>query len=62
MDIVPTKKFDREAAKKQANVSGARGTDMFDRVVQWLLYKPQIHAVAPFETNQDTRGFNRERR
>lgn len=56
---VETKKFDREAMKKQAEVPVARGNDIFDRAVQWLVYKPQIHAVAPFETNKNTRPENR---
>jgi hypothetical protein len=28
---------------------------------QWLLFKPQLHAVSPFETNQPTRGENTHR-
>lgn len=62
MEIVPTKKFDKEAMKKTAEVPVARGSEVFDRFVQWLVFKPQIHAVAPFETNKDTRADNRERR
>lgn len=28
---------------------------------QWLLFKPQLHAVEPFRTNQATRSENTQR-
>lgn len=28
---------------------------------QWLLFKPQLHAVEPFETNMASRGENTQR-
>jgi hypothetical protein len=28
---------------------------------QWLLFKPQLHACAPFETNQPSRCDNTQR-
>lgn len=57
MDIT-LQKFNRDAMKQKADVPMARGNDVFDRFVQWLVYKPQLHAVAPFEINKGTRAGN----
>jgi hypothetical protein len=62
MDIVPVKKFDKDSMKKTAEVPIARGGEVFDRFVQWLVFKPQLHAVTPFETNVATRNLNQDKK
>jgi hypothetical protein len=57
MDVTHLKKFDKDAMKKTAEVPVARGGEIFDRFVQWLVFKPQLHAVTPFETNVATRNY-----
>jgi len=60
--IVQPKKYTREDAKAQVDIPLSRGTDTFSRVLQWPLAKWQSHAVAPFETNEASRGQNTSRR
>lgn len=54
--VVPPKKFDRKAMQTQVDFPVKEITYPF----QWLVYKPQIHAMAPFPTNQQTRLDNTE--
>ena len=55
--VTQTKPFNREQAKTEAPVSRPKDADS-NRFVQWLLYKPQLHAVEPFRTNEPTRMAN----
>jgi hypothetical protein len=61
MEIVPTKKFDKDAMKTVVEVPKARDESESTRAFQWMLFKPQAHAVTPFSTQEDTRGNNTTR-
>lgn len=61
MEIVPPKKFEKDAMKTQVEVPKARDEASSSRAFQWMLYKPQAHAVTPFPVNQDTRNENTRR-
>ena len=52
------KKFDRKAAQTTYEVPVAKGLEVA-YPFQWLLFKPQLHAVTPFETNRSSRLENR---
>jgi hypothetical protein len=55
------KKFSKDASKTTfvlPNPKESQTTYPF----QWLLMKPQAHAVTPFETNVNTRDINTIRR
>jgi hypothetical protein len=56
-----TKKFDREASKKMITLPNAKESKN-NYAFQWLLRKPQAHAVEPFKTNENTRHMNTIRR
>lgn len=55
--IVPPKKFNREATK--ATMPDAKPRE--EGVFQWMLFKPQAHAVAPFPANENARDANKTR-
>lgn len=58
MEIVQPKKIAREKTTVQTSVpKESENTYPF----QWLLYKPQLHAVEPFEVNKATRKENTAR-
>jgi hypothetical protein len=58
MEIVETKRFDRPTQKQTTVVPIVRGQDTTPYAFQWLLYKPQLHAVEPFRTNEPARHSN----
>lgn len=55
-----TKKFDREGYKTKTEIPVAKGQET-TYPFQWLLFKPQLHAVEPFVTNEATRNANTAR-
>jgi hypothetical protein len=57
MEIVRPKAFVKETMQTQVTVPAAKDTET-SRAFQWMLYKPQLHAVAPFETNKPSRDGN----
>lgn len=58
MEIVQPKKVPREKMTAQTSIpKESENTYPF----QWLLYKPQLHAVEPFVTNKATRNENTAR-
>jgi hypothetical protein len=59
--IVEAKKYTREKFQQQADVPNAKGGVETSYPFQWLLFKPQLHACAPFETNQPSRCDNTQR-
>ena len=61
MDIVKTAKFDRPTQKQTTSIPQGRGNDTAPYAFQWLLYKPQLHAVEPFQTNEPSRNTNTQR-
>ena len=58
MSNLETKKFDRKAAQTTYEVPIAKGAEI-TYPFQWMLFKPQLHAVTPFETNRPSRLENR---
>lgn len=56
--VTQTKKFTREPF--ETTVSRPKDTDS-NRFVQWLIFKPQLHAVEPFRMNEATRNLNTAR-
>ena len=58
MEIAETKPFDRSKKKQTTTLPAGRGQDTSSYAFQWLLYKPQLHAVEPFDTQQPARGLN----
>lgn len=57
MDIVQTKKFERKGYQTQTTIPVAKGQET-SYPFQWLLFKPQAHAVEPFVTNEASRNGN----
>jgi hypothetical protein len=62
MDIVEPKKFVKQDMKVSVEIPKARDQADSSRAFQWMLFKPQAHAVAPFSMNQATRNDNTERK
>jgi len=60
MEIAQTKKFDRNQYKTQTAIPTAKGQETA-YPFQWLLFKPQLHAVEPFEINKASRNENTAR-
>ena len=58
MEIVPAKPFVKKDMKKEAVVSVPKENDTSDRSFQWLLFRPQAHAVEPFQTQVQSRLAN----
>ena len=59
--IVQPKKYTRERFQEQKTIPAAKGGVESAYPFQWLLFKPQAHAVTPFETNQPSRNDNTQR-
>jgi hypothetical protein len=55
-----TKNFDRNTYKTQVEIPIAKGQEI-TYPFQWLLFKPQLHAVEPIELNQTSRNENTAR-
>ena len=61
MEIVQPKQFDRATQKQTTAIPVGKGKDTTPYAFQWLLYKPQLHAVEPFRTNEPARQANTAR-
>jgi hypothetical protein len=59
--VVQPKKYTRERFQQQAQIPAAKGGMEVTYPFQWMLFKPQAHAVPVFETNQPSRGTNTQR-
>jgi hypothetical protein len=59
--IVQTKKYTRERFQQEAQVPTAKGGVEVTWPFQWMLFKPQAHAVPVFETNAASRNDNTQR-
>jgi hypothetical protein len=59
--IVQPKKYTRERFQQQAQIPTAKGGMEVTYPFQWMLFKPQAHAVPVFETNAPSRGDNTQR-
>jgi len=58
MEIVPTPTYKKDEYKKEVEVSVPKEQDTSDRSFQWMLFRPQAHAVVPFSTQEQTRLAN----
>lgn len=61
MEIVKPKKYTRETFQEKAVIPPAKGGIESSYAFQWMLFKPQAHAVAPFEYNESSRQENTQR-
>ena len=59
--IVPTPTFDRQKMKTDMDVPVEKNGKSTNYAFQWLLFKPQSHAVVPFPTNEQSRLTNTSR-
>lgn len=64
MDAIVTqpKKYDKVEMQTTHVLPAETGGKELFRVFHWMLYKPQAHAIAPFETQQQSRLGNSERK
>jgi hypothetical protein len=60
--VAEPKTFNRAAAKSTPVVTHPKEDTESNRFLQWLVFKPQLHAVEPFQTNKPSRESNTERR
>lgn len=60
MDIAKTKQFSREKFQETASIPVAKGREV-SYPFQWMLFKPQLHAMIPFDTNVASRSENTAR-
>ncbi len=60
MDIVQPKHYDKKDMQTAVKVPVAKGVET-TYPFQWLVFKPQAHAVTPFETNRPSRDANTAR-
>ena len=58
--VVQPKSFSRDAAKQHVEVKIAKDNETM-YPFQWLLFRPQAHAIQPFETNSSSRDMNTKR-
>lgn len=56
--IVPPKKFDKKTMQTDVKVAPAKGGVETTYPFQWMLFKPQLHAITPFQTNEQSRLEN----
>ena len=59
--VTQTKSFTRETSKTTPPVSHPKEDTESNRFLQWLVFKPQLHAVEPFVTNRSARSDNTAR-
>jgi hypothetical protein len=59
--VVQPKKYTRERFQEQKTIPAAKGGVETSYPFQWLLFKPQNHAVTPFDMNQPARNDNTQR-
>ncbi len=60
MEIVRPKKFVKESMQTTVTIPAAKDAET-TRPFQWMIFKPQLHAVTPFETNRPSRDGNTAR-
>ena len=59
--VVPTPTFNRKKMSTPTEVSVEKNGKESNYAFHWLLYKPQLHAVVPFPTNEQSRLANQNR-
>ena len=60
MEIVQPKKYEKKEMQTEVKVPVAKGVET-TYPFQWLHFRPQAHAVTPFETNIASRDGNSAR-
>jgi hypothetical protein len=60
MEPVPTPRYSKQEMQSKVTLPIARDTET-TYPFQWLLFRPQAHAVEPFMTNLATRNENTRR-
>ena len=60
MELVPTPTYSKQAMQSTVTLPVAKGVET-TYPFQWMLFKPQAHAVEPFRVNEPTRGGNSAR-
>ena len=60
MEIVKTKQYSRKQYQDVATIPQSKAQEV-TYPFQWLLFKPQLHAVTPFDTNKASRNENTAR-
>ena len=60
MDRPALKPYVKERMQTSVTIPAAKDTET-SRAFQWMLYKHQLHAVTPFETNKASRDGNTAR-
>lgn len=60
MDLVPTPTYTKKEFQSTVKLPAPRDTET-TYPFQWLLFRPQAHAVEPFVTNVATRNENTAR-
>lgn len=61
MERVPTPQYSKAEHASKVTLPVAKGVET-TYPFQWLVFKPQAHAIEPFRTNESTRAENKERR
>jgi hypothetical protein len=60
MELVPTPTYSKQGMQAKVTLPNPRDTET-TYPFQWLLFRPQAHAVEPFQTNVATRNDNTQR-
>jgi hypothetical protein len=60
--IVQPKQFKKEEMQTQVEIPNEKAGKETSYPFQWLLFKPQLHAITPFPTQSQTRLENSERK
>jgi hypothetical protein len=61
MERVPTPHYSKTDFASKVTLPVAKGVET-TYPFQWLVFKPQAHAIEPFRTNEATRTDNTKRR
>jgi hypothetical protein len=61
MEVPNPRKFTRHASRETFTLPIGRGGETAPYAFQWLLYRPQAHAIEPFVTRQAARDINTAR-
>ena len=61
MDITKPKQYTRTVYQVKKEIPTAKGGVEVSYPFQWMLFRPQLHAIAPFEYNQASRNENTQR-
>jgi hypothetical protein len=61
MEITQPKKYIKEKMQEKVEIPVAKGKET-TYPFQWLVFKPQQHAIEPFKKNESSRNANTERK